>query len=136
MAWPLDTSVPYISESNGVIERQNGAVYDGLRSRLHRAGSAQGSGHWLESIFVTSLTLATKIYLMHTDLIGIARTSADSIKSGSVLGCHSVLWSTLFPLEHAWQLRIWPKADPRAVPGLFLGYSFAHEGKFKQKYRF
>ena len=33
----LDTAVPYISQSNGVIERQNGIVYDGLRTLLDNA---------------------------------------------------------------------------------------------------
>ena len=40
MSWSLDTSVPYVSESNGVIERQNGIVFDGLRTLLDNAGLA------------------------------------------------------------------------------------------------
>ena len=38
--WSLDTAVPYVSQSNGVIERQNGIVYDGLRTLLDNAGLA------------------------------------------------------------------------------------------------
>ena len=38
MSWAYAESVPYVSESNGVIERQNGVVYDGLRTCLARAG--------------------------------------------------------------------------------------------------
>ena len=34
-----------------------------------------------------------------------------------------------------WQQKNLPKAAVRTVPGIFLGYSFNDEGRFRQKYR-
>ena len=81
--------------------------------------SAQKSGHWLESIFGTPQTLATKITLRRTAEIGTPPTTDDSIKCSSTLEFLLVLLSTLYPAAKKRSYNIVPRLTLRPS----LGYS-------------
>ena len=97
---------------------------------LHAQVSVQSSGH----------CDATNIgYKDHTEAHGLDRDTPYYRRFNKVFQYARVPFGALvhfIPSSKDWQLQHCPKADPTAIPGLFLGYSFGNQGTFRQKYRF
>ena len=134
MSWSLDTSVPYVSESNGVIERQNGIVFDGLRTLLDNAGLAPQFWPLAGECFCDATNVGAKDPEVEH---GLDRNCPYFRRFNVVWEWKRIPFGALvdFIPDEKWQRENVPKAAARAVPGIFLGYAFQDRGRFRRKYR-
>ena len=122
MHWALDTSTPYVSESNGVIDRQNGIVYEGLRTWVECAGLAPQFWTLAGEYFCDSTNIGCK----DPSEIGLDRDCPYFRRFHQVWKWHRVPFGALvdFVPDAKWQRENVPKAgrphSARYLPRILL----------------
>ena len=134
MDWAQDPSTSHASESNDVIERQNGLVYDGLRTCLERAGFASQLWPLAGEYFCDATSIGVRDPTVEH---GLDKDCPYFRRFHRVWAWHRVPFGALveFSPNADWQRKNVPKAGTRTEPGIVLGYSFQDGGRFRKKYR-